>query len=446
MSDKLDQDPGPLDEKWLDGWKAPTPSAGFADRVMNRWEEDRAPRRRNPMTFWAAAAVLALVVGSAGLTFLGRSTVTGATLTAKRESISLGNRGIAVAEAESALSWNVNKSGEAAIEQSRGNVFYRVERGEPFVVRTPAGTVEVKGTCFRVEVSPMKSQMISAGAGAALAATVMVTVYEGKVLFANERGRAELTAGQRSAASSDRAPTTPTEMQQASLTAPSEGVTREELLLREKTQREEVARLEAKVRELEQSKDGEASNPLMRDKKDKSFVEPTKEELLDWAKQCRLKWDSPGESKKPWTIGPDGAQEYGLSETERAAFNQVSEDFHKRSYAQLLSFFREATGDSKAGEGLSPWSLYSEIGESMEQVDIQRAFQRISRERAGLAAPPTDASGATLAERFVRFQVERGNTFEKELGAAIGPDLAHAMRLKNNGWGSKSSSSPDCPK
>ena len=35
-------------------------------------------------------------------------------------------------------------------------MFYRVDPGGPFTVTTPAGEVHVTGTCFRVEVLPMK--------------------------------------------------------------------------------------------------------------------------------------------------------------------------------------------------------------------------------------------------------------------------------------------------
>ncbi len=66
----------------------------------------------------------------------------------------------------------------------------------PFVVHTPAGVVRVTGTCFRVEVSDMKlinrQNLSGAAVGAALGAAVVVTVYEGRVLLARDKGGGEV--------------------------------------------------------------------------------------------------------------------------------------------------------------------------------------------------------------------------------------------------------------
>jgi hypothetical protein len=45
----------------------------------------------------------------------------------------------------------------------------------------------------------------------------------------------------------------------------------------------------------------------------------------------------------------------------------------------------------------------------------------------------------------MRLLTTLGDTYERDLGAAIGPDLAHQMRAQNGGWGNRSSSSFGCP-
>jgi hypothetical protein len=80
------------------------------------------------------------------------------------------------------VSWDGDR-----VEQASGDVFWRVEPGERFVVRTPAGEVTVKGTCFRVRVLSV---------GAAAAAALAVAVYEGKVGVSRAGVQVDLVAGE----------------------------------------------------------------------------------------------------------------------------------------------------------------------------------------------------------------------------------------------------------
>src|SRR4051812_19552625 len=148
--DKIDRD------KLIAAWPADEAPAGFADRVMGAWqagEQRPAPRRGR---FWAVTGACAALV--AGVLLFGTRVqsgdASGSRLVSGRESIALGNRGTAVAEAGAELSWQV-RGGDAQVTQKSGNVFYRVERGGPFVVHTGGGDVRVLGTCFRVEVDEM---------------------------------------------------------------------------------------------------------------------------------------------------------------------------------------------------------------------------------------------------------------------------------------------------
>lgn len=135
------------------------------------------PKARNP-----GRKVAGLVVGTAAVAAILLKTMTGQAPLAtgqlvadSRTTVDIGERGVAVAEPGAELSWSVDRQGSARVEQLRGDVFYRVDRARSFVVHTPAGNVAVIGTCFRVAIDQRD-------------ANVVVTVYEGSVLFADKSG------------------------------------------------------------------------------------------------------------------------------------------------------------------------------------------------------------------------------------------------------------------
>ncbi|HEY3358598.1 MAG TPA: hypothetical protein VGQ83_35450 [Polyangia bacterium] len=177
---------------------AAAPRSGFADRVL---EIRRDGPRVAPLPWWSAARTRFLVfmgVLVAGISVLVLYPVmrspmrpplpgSGARTTAVRETILLGGRGVAVAEAGSGLVWAIDRKGAARVNQAAGDVFYRVEAGGAFLVSTPAGDVTAVGTCFRVAVD----------AAPAAAAAATVSVAEGRVLIGNRGGNREIGPGER---------------------------------------------------------------------------------------------------------------------------------------------------------------------------------------------------------------------------------------------------------
>src|SRR5262245_35490491 len=130
-----------IDKELLDAWEVPAPPADLADRVLDalraRAGSAPPPRRRWPWpaaagTVTAAAAALLLILRGGGGESAGASTPTA------RETVRIGDRAVAVAEAGATLSWRIGKDGATRVEQPAGDIFYRVERGGPFVVATPA--------------------------------------------------------------------------------------------------------------------------------------------------------------------------------------------------------------------------------------------------------------------------------------------------------------------
>ncbi|MGZ3441839.1 MAG: hypothetical protein ACXVDD_20105 [Polyangia bacterium] len=437
---------------------AAEPPAGFAERVVGAWQKERAaaaatarPRRRGlslavgGLTLAAAAVMLLWLRPPPSPTGGERA---GDHQVGERTTFHVGGRATAVAEAGSALSWRVTPGGEARVQQSAGDVFYRVEKGGPFVVSTAAGDVTVLGTCFRVEVQPMdKKAAMAAGVGALAATMILVSVYEGRVLLANERGRTELAAGERGTAQGAGAPARlAAEMAKsvariaAQLPPPAAGATREELLKRDADQREELARLRAEVQAME----SRAVEPFDRKAGD-AYFNPPKDELLQMAKECKLKWDAPPLSLTPETMSDKLAQESGVSDEERRQFNRVTAEFDQRMIAQLRALYVEVTGDKAGADSLTPQAMETEIRSKVPDAMAQEAYWRLSHERAGLIAPSTDTHTASPMERFLRLETSAGDSYERELGAAIGPARAHALRAGNGGWGSRWVSGSDCP-
>ena len=180
------------DELDLSQWDVDEPPADFAERVVNAARHEQAGAReakgavapakdfRATRRLWLGATVALGLAASALFYVAGHQSTRGeASADGIRKEVKIGDRAVAVLEPGAAVKWNGSE-----VEQSRGGVFYRVERGDGFRVHTTAGDVDVQGTCFRVDLrnqeSEMKSRDWKVGAVGALAATAMlVAVYEG---------------------------------------------------------------------------------------------------------------------------------------------------------------------------------------------------------------------------------------------------------------------------
>jgi hypothetical protein len=425
----------------LDEWQPQEPPDGFADRVMAARDAtaQKSPRVRAGRALLGAGLLVASV---AAWLFAARSgDAVGEHFLDARASISIGRRGVAVAEAGARLAWRV-KSGDARVQQTAGNVFYRVEHGGPFVVATPAGEVTVQGTCFRVEVEQMKP-VVAAGIGAVVATTVLVSVYEGRVLLANEHGKTVLSAGEQASARSGERPTAASSMSAPGSFAalqqnPEQGITREQLLQREQLQRAELEKLRARVHELELAQPADAKGK----KEERPFFEPSKEDLQALARDCKLKWDHPTISVTPSSLNPKRAAEMGFSDQERAEVDRVAADENARVLKELRALYIEVTGDKGGADSLAPQALENEIMSKSPESVVQQVFFKLSHERAGLQST---AQGTSAVERLMRLMTGLGDDYEQKLGAALGPDRARQFRAEHNGWDNRSQSSFGCP-
>ncbi|HJL18827.1 MAG TPA: FecR domain-containing protein [Sandaracinaceae bacterium LLY-WYZ-13_1] len=433
----------------LETYEVPEPPAGFADRVMAAAHP--RPARRWSATSWgvlAAAAVLALALALVGL--WPTRPVTGALHARRRTEVTLGARGVAVAENGARLRWTVDGT-RAEIEQSEGDVFYRVSPGQPFVVRTPEGDVRVRGTCFRVEVLEMNvSPQLFAGAaaGALVAGAVVVSVYEGEVAVQNEHGEVSVEAGERSVIEPSRAPSEPSDAPASLARRPRDPQTeaaRDETPATRGIDEMDAPALRARLRSVaarsrERAHEVERLRGLLDDAEladpgRSRFFPASPADLRRWADACQLRLDQPPVMGiEPGRVG-EHAETLELDPAEARAVQDAIERAHSSLTEDLRALYVEATGDVDGAAALSPRAMLAEIRDKAGTAEQHRnVMHRIARERAGLERPPPADAELSPSERAVRRYARVGDEFQERLARALGPERARELRARDEGW------------
>jgi hypothetical protein len=437
----------------LGRWQPPPPPASFADRVLAAAAEAAPATRRRarwPLVVAGvtAAAAAAVAVMAAWPSPPRPGVAVASRAFAVRETVALAGRGVAVIEPGTTLGWR--RDGNAVeVHQDTGDVFYRVDRTDrgapsPFAVTTPAGRVEVTGTCFRVEVIPMKpsrASLLGAAAGAVIATAAVVTVYEGKVLVASPAGKAEVKAGEHvtlDGTTPSPQPAEPVALAVPVAAEPSSTITREELLVRDRTQREQIAALGTRLQQLEGAIAAAGGKVRVRAKGpelDENWLEPSKEDLLALARTCGVKIDIPPVMRGDgMQIGPEIGEAAGLGGDELVVANQVFADLQKSWLARVRGWYIEATGDRQGADLLSAHAMGQELEDKALPGEPQSVRTRISQERAGLAAPPRDTSRLSPYERYFRALAGLGDEAERLLADKLGAAKAHGIRAEEGGW------------
>lgn len=475
MSEQEYRDELGLSRETLDAFEPLAPPDDFAEKLVAKLGPDAeakvdapeahstAPLPPGRQTWYAAAAAIAacIVVAIAVLMQGTANNRTAGSLNAeRRETVTLGSRAVAVAEAGAELRWTVDAAGAGLVEQQRGTVFYRVERDadQPFVVATPAGEVRVRGTSFHVEVDPMgqivtKRNIASATVGAVIAAAIVVTVYEGRVALANERGETELGPGEVAWAEVDGPPSeavdvasldhrSPLAGSRRAATDPAgddESATAPELRQRlaalRAEQAEEQAELEAlraRVQSLENAPD---SGPTETQRLRRNpWYPPTSEDLEELVEQCGIRSDVPPVmGLEPGHAG-ENAEALGLSEGEVPIVNDAIRRLHQQYNDQLRELYLEATGDERGAQSLSAEAMMAQINAAALPGEVREAHLQVARERAGQLEAPADLEELSPATRSIRLHAGLGDEFQRLLAAELGEDRAHELRAAQGGW------------
>lgn len=192
MSEPDPDELSPGERAALAAFAVPPPPPGLAERVLI------ARDRRGRLRYGAALAAVLLLAAAVLARWPGPRA--GEVTAFAPAQIDLG-RGVAEVAAGAALRYQISRGGVGRVEQTRGAVRYRIKPGGPFVVATPAGDVHVVGTAFTVELKPMNKPL-----AVAAVTTLLLIVYEGRVLLQNRHGSVAVGAGERAAAAADEAP------------------------------------------------------------------------------------------------------------------------------------------------------------------------------------------------------------------------------------------------
>ena len=426
----------------LDLYAVPGAPPGFAARVVAAATASPRPRAAR----WAAVAAAAAIALALAVALLQRGETSGSRTAGERATVALDGRGVAVLEAGAQLRWSIGSSGAAAIDQARGDVFYRVERGGRFQVRTAIGTVAVTGTSFRVQLQEddVQRKTLGAGAaGAAIATALIVTVYEGRVLLANDRGQVAIGPGQTGTAAPGTAPRATGDHATAPTTAPiaaTATTTQAPADLAHATAR--IAELEAKLREIEAERDFPPRDPAR-------YYAPSQDTLRALAEKCWLAFDVPPFSAdgEVELVTDEVAQKARLTPRERAQINDAYQDEVESRLADLRALYTELTGDTAGARTLSVEALGSEIKSKTPPGEELAARRRIARERAALDPRPGEGELAhrPVIERYLRLISTMGDRAEAAAAARIGADRARALRaIEGVGWHSSVSDYGGC--
>ncbi|MEM6993131.1 MAG: FecR domain-containing protein [Myxococcota bacterium] len=483
-----------LDLDALD-WPTAEPPAAFAERTAAAFVAESEPREsedganepaeapaptpsrgRGLVLAFASGAVAVAAAVTLWMAWPAAGTAQSDSITtAERQTVRMGDRAVAVAEAGTSLQWAVDADGAAVVQQASGSVFYRVERGGAFEVKTSVGTVTVTGTCFEVETQPMRqrSGLKAATLGAALAGAVVVTVYEGGVVLANDRGEVALQPGQRASIAAETAPRRLAADDGADVVAAAaepEATDGDGAVAQ--IRRQERALERARAEQLAQEKQIEAlrkqvtslggepgklspAEVKMRARKcavqgrggDCPFMDPDADTLREMARCGAVKVDFPGflDNVESPEVG-SYARSLGLTNPQEIEGLQAAADAHYTEFNERLrAIFVQLGGDAEMSGDTSAATMKSFIADQVDRELMAEIQRRVAEERAGLREPPADLSQVSIEEQAFRLQAGLGNEFEAHLGEHLGEARAHELRRIKDGWpGSTSVNTLDC--
>jgi len=394
-------------------WEAQEPSADFAGRVVAAAKREARPGRARSYVIGgaivaAAAAALIVVANRSGESAPSRGDVTAS----ERVEVSIGNRAVAVLEPGAHVHWQGDR-----VEQDRGDVFYRVDRGAPFHVDTPRAEATVLGTSFRISVNEqenvMKRRDVATGAiGAVAAAVVVVGVYEGKVRVSHAEQAVTLRAGESAVA--DERGVRVGGVAVAKPTDPSgTGSARTEAQLRQ-----ELADLKAREAQLEQ----ELTTAY--DAVGKSAYDLTPEDWAKLAERGEFKYQYPCFQKGGFRPSEEQLAKLGLEPSAADAIQKAYVSSSKRFLDEMRPICAQVTG--KTGDEVDLSDCIPKLFQAIYTGSggFKAVFKQVDEIRAG-KRPEADA---TTPEMKMLLVFSGGMApFEAELAKTFGADEAHRL-------------------
>jgi hypothetical protein len=430
---------------------AMAPPAGFADRVMAR--VDAEPRKTKQTRRWSlvGAAVLAAAASVAGVRIASeRAASSGAAIATDRVELTIGHRARAVLEPGASVEWKGDD-----VVQARGDVFYRVEPGATFRVHTPAGVVEVRGTCFTVKV--MQKRDVKAGSiGAALSALAFVAVYEGRVAVSHAQENAVLSAGESAKLGDGHVERTgsPADAEKvlasaavddAPLAKANENLAAQvgEYRKRLELVAAERATLEASLAKAEAKLAGEKDGAPPRTRND---FDLDKDDWAELAKKGEVKYRAPCLRRDGWTPSPAQIDKLGLAPHDAPVLDEAYKKSYQRVWAQIRPLCQAALGSTldvvdKIGPDSCAHLVY-DVASSTDGDAAAEAHTQAAEIRAGLRPEPGPNDKVHPVTKMFLALTGAMPAFEADLAKSLGPEEAHriafadGMCKSDHRWGS----------
>lgn len=478
----------PEDEAKLDlgAWEPQLPPSDFAERVLARVRVE-APKasvdatpsvkpgaavsmqdKRKARRYGAVAGVTGLLALAAtfALRVGGGADVHGAAIAKDRVEVSLGSRARAVLEPGAQVKWDGDE-----VVQAHGDVFYRVEPGARFRVHTPAGDVEVKGTCFAVkirgeapgdiEVGDMNKRDVKSGVvGAAITALAFVAVYEGKVAVSHAGERVDLGAGEAAqagangvsksgslgegekqfdakvAAAQAEGDAPLAEANQSLVAQVSEYRSRLESIAAQKIE------LEQKLKKSEEklASTGDGAAPRTRAEYDLN-----QEDWTELAKKGQVKYRVPCMRPDGWDFDSRKLNELGLAPQDGAVLKDAYKGSYDRVWKEIRPMCAAALGTTgEVVDKVGPDSCMHLIYDAASKADKEataEAHTQVAEIRAGLRPEPAANEKMNPVMKMFLLLTSANKAFEGDLAKSFGPEEAHRLAMSddmcnsNSRWG-----------
>ncbi len=442
-----------------DEWSADEPSGDFADRVMARVEGEAhgavvkaPPRRARFVAGLAGGAALAASVALAIAWHGAGAKDHGEAIVADRTQLALGARAIAVLEPGSHVSWKGDD-----VEQTAGDVFYRVEPGGAFRVHTPAGDVAVLGTCFRVRMNGSERNedhvngrdIKAATVGAAITVAAIVSVYEGKVAVSHAKESVTLTAGE--SARSDgsgvhRASGASGESGSAATTDDPLVVANENLADQVRDYKRKLDAIEAQKGTTERQL-AEAQKKLALADNDAQSGPPKNPNDLTQDDWKQLAANGEVRARIPCALSeehalatPKNLAAVGLPEGDLQPINAALTQSSQKMWGVLRPFCVKALdGNAAIADMLGQGTCQQLVFETANKhEDTAEELRQVAEIRAGERPMPKDIASLGVVGQITYAMSGESKALEQQLAQSIGPDDAHAFVYGEQGCWSNS--------
>ena len=459
----------------LDAWEPQLPPSDFAERVLGQVRAEgttksAAPAAKRPRRWGRDAGVVGLLALAAALAMRVTSTgmsgpaAHGETIARDRIEVSLGSRALAVLEPGAHVKWDGDD-----VVQSRGDVFYRVEPGARFRVHTPAGDVEVKGTCFAVKVrgevgeaqsireagTDMNKRDVKSGVvGAALSALAFVAVYEGKVAVSHASERVALGAGEAAQVGADGVKKSAAlgegekafDAKVASTTAEAPlAQANENLVAQVSEYRSRLEAIAAQKIELEQ-KLKKSEEKLASDggpTRTRAEYDLNQEDWAELAKKGEVKFRVPCMRPSSWEFAPKKLNDLGLAPQDGAPIKDAYQRSYDRIWKELRPMCAAAIGTGldvvdKIGPDQCPHLIYDAAARA-DKAAAADAHTQVAEIRAGLRAEPGPNEKMNPVMKVFLLLTNANKAFEGDLGKSFGPEEAHRLAMSDDmcNWNSR---------